>query len=510
MQEVNYQNKFLGKDRSISLLPILALWALVIASFFIFLILTSDDLNPIREYYLVPWVLMTGIVIAAPSVYLWHRNQFNLFNPMVFAAWTYFLPAFVLGGFILAAGWSEPYFLAFVQDPTYNLPLTMVVVMLGYGGLALGYLLPFGSKMGGMIQPYLPKWNWKLENVLFPGLILLLIGFFNNIIGFLTGLLGYQSFGEVGTFDGIIFLISLMWLEAGLLLWLVLFRRRKLDTVAVVLGSVLFFTSLLKALFAGNRGSLFTFFVMLVMAYLLSGGKIKFKQGVLGGTFLVIALIAGMIYGTTFRTVKGTESAVGMDQYTDFIFDTFTEIGRRDNIRTLEMSVSTLAERLDAVSSLAVVVSNYEELQPYEESYGLDNNIWKDTVTFIVPRVIWQDKPLASEPRKYSELYFDYGENSFAITPMGDLIRNFGLIGVPLGMFALGMLLRLIYSALIENSPFSIWRTTFYYMLLTSINYETFYGTILPYMFKVGVIALVGIIIVNFLIKKSSNNGAYE
>lgn len=506
MQEVNFQNKFVVRDRSVRLLPILILWGLVFAALFTFLIVTSDEINVIREYYLVPWVILTGAIVAAPSILLWYRNQFSLFNPIVFAAWSYFLPAFVLGGFILAAGWSEPYFLTFVQDPTYNLPFTLVIVILGYGGLSLGYFVPFGKKLGTGVHNYLPKWQWNTERVLFPGFILLLLGLFNTILGYVTGLLGYQTFEEIGTYDGLIFLMSLLWLEASFLLWLVLFKRKKVDLFAVLIGSVLVVSTLAKALYAGNRGSLFTFFILLTMAYVMSGAVIKLKQGVLIGTFLVCSLVIGMIYGTTFRTVKGTEAAVGMGQYTDYIFDTITEIGKRDNLRTLETSVSTLAERVDAVSSLAVVVSNYEELQPYEESYGLDNNIWKDTVTFIVPRVIWQDKPVASEPRKYSELYFDFGENSFTITPMGDLIRNFGVIGVPIGMFFLGFLLRIIYSALVENRDFSVWRSTFYYMLLTSVSYEGFYGAILPYLFKVGIIALIGILIVNFLIKKSKSN----
>jgi hypothetical protein len=175
----------------------------------------------------------------------------------------------------------------------------------------------------------------------------------------------------------------------------------------------------------------------------------------------------------------------------------------RNTDSILQQGFYSLAERLDAVSPLAVVVSNYEDLAPYEEGYGLDNNIWKDTVTFFVPRVIWRDKPLASEPRKYGELYFNYGENSFTITPMGDLLRNFGIVGVPLGMMLLGFLLRILYQSLMENQAFSYWRTTLYFMLLTAISYESFFGGIIPYLSKVAVISVVGILVVHFSLKKA-------
>jgi hypothetical protein len=164
--------------------------------------------------------------------------------------------------------------------------------------------------------------------------------------------------------------------------------------------------------------------------------------------------------------------------------------------------MANLAERFDGVSSLGVVVSNYEVLAPYEESYGLNNNIWNDTTTFFIPRVVWPEKPVASDPHMFGDLYFNYGDNSFTITPIGDLLRNFGVIGVPLGMFALGLLLRMIYRSLIEGQAVTTWRATLYFMLVVNLSYEGFYGTILPYMFKVGATAVVGIVFVSLLARR--------
>lgn len=120
---------------------------------------------------------------------------------------------------------------------------------------------------------------------------------------------------------------------------------------------------------------------------------------------------------------------------------------------------------------------------------------------FLVPRIIWKEKPPSSDARKYSDLYFNQNDNSFAITPIGDLLRNFGIVGIPIGMFVIGLFLRVFYRALVESQPPNIWRSTLYFMLLMSVSYEAFYGTIIPSFVKIGFVAIIGILIVNILAK---------
>ncbi len=242
--------------------------------------------------------------------------------------------------------------------------------------------------------------------------------------------------------------------------------------------------------------------ILVACAFVFSGRQIKFAHRILGGTALALAILIGMIYGTTFRNVKESEAQVSIDVYSEYILNTFDKVFEQDLGQSLGQGFTAMAERLDAVSSLAVVVSNYEKLAPFEESYGLDNNIWNDSIYFIIPRPLWQDKPVASDSHKYGDLYFNYSENSFTITPMGDLLRNFGPIGVPLGMIFLGFVIRIIYASLIENQDFSFWRTTLFYMFLTSVSYESFYGTIIPYLCRVGFISTIGLLIVWFFVKK--------
>lgn len=447
-------------------------------------------------FYLMPWCILTGITVAMPIAYSIYKDRFDPFHPIIFASWSFFLPGFFIGGITLALGISRPYYLMFVLDEQTTLPLSFIYVILGFLGLWIGFLLPVGKLIGNTIGNRLPEWNWTPQKIVLPGLILLVIGLANTGIGLASGFLGYQKALDVGTYDGIIFLLSLFWLEATFLLTLYLFRSKKFSTTHYLVLALLLVTSFSKSAFQGNRGSMITLFMIVTCAYVCAGKRVGIKQTFAGGVVVIVAILVGMIYGTTFRAVKGNSDTMRIEQYAGVIGDTFSTISSRDVGQNLSRGFGALSDRLDSISPLAVIVSNYERLAPHEEAYGLSNNIWNETVTFLIPRVIWEDKPVPMDLSKYGDLYFDYSENSFTMTPMGDLLRNFGPWGVPLGMIALGFLLRIIYTTLRENRPFSFWRSTMFFMLLTAVNYEAPYSLIIPYMMKVIVFAFIGMVII--------------
>lgn len=484
-------------DRTILVGVVLMALTSVVAAFALFA--TTDTFRSFPYFFLVPWIIGLAIVMAAPSAYLYYKGRFSFADPIVFATWSYFFPAFVMGGLFFAFGWSQPYYLAFTQDIPYTLPLTVGLVALGFSGLVIGYFLPIGERIGAFFAKLLPTANYEPPKYIGPGLILLMLGIFNTVLAFVLGVFGYQRAGEISSYDGLIYLTTLLWMQASFLLWNVLFRKKQITVSSVIVFILLVSTALSKALLAGNRGSALQVFIIVVCAYVLSGRELKAKQIAISGTLLTVLLIAGMIYGTTFRNIKGGETQLGFDQYTENIGRTFDQIGKSDSAQSLQFGFDRLTERLDILTTLSVVVSNYEQLAPYEEAYDLDNNIWKDMTVFLVPRVVWKEKPSASDPRRYSDLYFNQGDTSFAITPIGDLLRNFGIVGIPIGMLIIGVFLRVIYRSLVESQPLSIWRSMMYFMLLTSVSYEAFYGTIIPTFIKVGFVAAFGVLFVTLL-----------
>ena len=492
------QAQFQSDRKEYILRAVLIVWGVLLAAILLFMWLSGLFDVAGGYYYLVPWCFATGVLLLSPIVYQFVRGNFDPFHPLVFASWSYFFPGFAIGGFVLALGFSQPYYLSFVLDERANLPLTFVYVMLGFAGLIAGFIIPFGGRFGKAIAAKMPAWDWKSEQVIKPGLILLAIGVVYTIIAFALGILGYQKVAEIGRFDGLIMVLSSFWYEASFLLWVAIFRSKKLNFIHWAVIAVLMVTSLSRAAFQGNRGSLVSLFILVAFAYGCSGKKIGPKQIAMGGLLVTLALIIGMIYGTTFRSIKTTEERMDMDKYAGVIGETVNSIADQSVFSNIGAGFESLGARLDSITPLAVVVSNYEKLAPYEEAYGISNNIWNETVVFIIPRFIWPEKPVPTPPEKYADLYFNFPNNSFTLTPMGDLLRNFGPWGVPLGMILIGFILRIIFAALIQGQVFSFWRSTMYFMLITSVSYEGTFGLIVPTLVKIGVISILGIVIIRF------------
>ena len=125
--------------------------------------------------YLIPWILLIFVVISIPLIYLIAHGSFKLFHPLVYAAWIYFLPVFVLGSFSLVAG-NYPWYFNKITNPEYYLPLTLVYIALGFSGLTLGFAIPLGRRMGRVISQKLPVWDWGVSDLFRSAWILVIVG----------------------------------------------------------------------------------------------------------------------------------------------------------------------------------------------------------------------------------------------------------------------------------------------------------------------------------------------
>ncbi|MBX3289757.1 MAG: hypothetical protein KF855_10495 [Acidobacteria bacterium] len=501
-----HQIKVTRGTRGGMLVPALILWAVVLIAFFVFVWVSTDISELYPNFYILPWVLLTGAIILSPSIYLWYKGRFDLFHPLVFAAWIYLFPAFVIGGIIVAFGWVEWYFLSFIEDPRYTLPLTLVYISVGFIGLTLGYFLPVGRWGADLVSPRLPvSWNWRPEQLWIGGLILLALGIGINILGFLQGVLGFQRNIDIGIFDGLLYYLVIFFTMGTIVLWISIFSvEKKTGTFYIVLAILLLFIPLRTA-FMGSRAGLLIGLLPIVFGYYCSGRKLDLKTGTVFAVLGVISVIIGIAYGTSFRNLKGGEGSADAASYTEKVGATVDQLIDMDTSILAAETAQSLANRLENLTSVAVVVSNYEKLAPYEASYGLENNIINDLYTSFIPRFIWADKPPTSDARSYSDLYFSYGENSFAISPFGDLLRNFGVIGIPLGMLVLGFYLRLIYSLLIETQSPAIWKKTAYYLLLGVVSYESFYALIFPSIIRTLFVLIIGLMILRFFSSSTVN-----
>jgi len=323
---------------------------------------------------------------------------------------------------------------------------------------------------------------------------------FFYVSAFFSGVVGFSITDATDVFSALNYLLSFLALEAGFMVAMYIFMSQRI-TPEHILAFVLILILLLSRLsLGGNRSSFLLIVTLLAMAYFYSGRRWTPTTGAAFAVLAVLAVVGGMIYGTTFRNVKGSEDKIDIEQQIETINRTLDTISRQDTGKVLDEAVINLAERIDGVSSLAVVVSNYERLKPYEASYGLENNIYTDLGASVIPRFLWKNKPLISDVRSYSDLYFNFNGNSYALTPVGDLLRNFGVFGVPFGMLIVGIFLRIVYSALIENQTVTIGRATVYYLFLASLSYEGFYSMIFVYGARILAIAFISLSLAELLL----------
>jgi hypothetical protein len=129
----------------------------------------------------------------------------------------------------------------------------------------------------------------------------------------------------------------------------------------------------------------------------------------------------------------------------------------------------------------------------------MNGNIVRDTLTSVIPRFMWNNKPIVADARTLSLLYFNVSDTSFAMTAFADLFRNAGIVGIIVGMAFLGSALKLGYTTLVTNSE-SIWARSTYCILLTSINFEGFYSAILPILMRTALICLVAGVFTEFVV----------
>ncbi len=495
-----------GSGRGVNLIPVLVLWgALAIISAGILWQMSGIG-ESIRNFYLLPWAFLTGLVVLAPSFYLYWVGKFDPFHPLVFAAWSYIFPAFVFGAVIIAFDWVDWFFMSFIDDPRYNLPLTLLYISIGFAGLAIGYFLPIGRLGAEKISKILPKWNWRPDQVWIPGIILVVIGFGINIYSLIQGLLGFQRNIDIGAFDGVLSFLVIVLTAGTVLLWLGIFTAEHKSGLYYLALFVLLATIPLKMALLGNRSSLVASLIPIAFAFVYSGRRIRWQSATVFGVLGMFALFFGIAYGTTFRNIKGSEARISAGDYAGQVVATVDHLLDEDPTTVFADSAQALAYRVENLSSVANVVSNYEKLAPYEASYGLEDNILNDFYTTFIPRFLWADKPSTSDPRAYSDLYFNFNENSFAISPFGDLLRNFGPVGIPLGMLILGVYLRLIYSTFVDTASPALWKMVFFFSMLTVISYEGFYATMFPFIVRTFFILVIIMWLVNFVISGVRNN----
>jgi hypothetical protein len=459
------------------------------------------------DFFLFPWMVLVGVTALIPTVYLYYKRGLVFYHPLVYGAVLGIIPGFVIGPIAITVGMGDTYAYSLIPDPKFYLPLALVYVALGFAGLTLGFALPVGRRVGRSLFAKLPGWDWSFKEVRIPALLLMAIGEVGTFSALQSGSSGYQMAQNVSVWGQTLVSLSSVGTFAQLVLWFTIFRARRLTPTHWLFIVLLTGVGTINALLGGNKGGLLWLAVFVFVVYFLAGRQLPLRRLILAGLIVGPLVLVGVSYGNAFRNLKGSEQGVGVTDYLSLVSDATSAVLTSDWGGLVSNGAESLFRRTEITTHLGVIVSNYERLAPLEKQYGLANDIATDLLTAFIPRFVWPDKPLISDARSLSALYFNVPNNSYATTPFSDLLRNFGPVGIPVGMAILGIVLSILYQ-LVAKQPTTAWRAGLYYALLTTVSYEGFYGSIFPGMIRAGVAAVGGVLFLRFLIGRSRRSFA--
>jgi hypothetical protein len=484
--QVNYRNRLIAGAATAALLSLLVLTILITN----WIAVESRPLLAIQSLLLA----IVSLLPAVTSMWLQGR-RFDLFHPLFYACWSFFVPQFALSSLLFLVSDSETYTLL-LADPWAARVAAVQSAILGSLGLSAGYLLPVGKRLGGLL-PRFKALDYPPARVRPPAFLFILIGLVAYVGAFREQVFGYQLNLSVSTWGATFAAFAQLAVVGQAIIWYSYFRARR-GWRLLALGCIVLVV--LNAVASGSRAALLSSVLVMLAGYQYAQRKLAFRRLWKWGLLALIALLVGMVFGSYFRIVKielmGRTTGMGVGDIALVSRQVLHEIRPQSMSEVLQFGWERIAERIDDVTSLGVILSLADRLKAEEVALGIHGNIVRDLGTAFVPRFLWPSKPVVGVLEQIGNLYFHTQYSSPAVTYMGDLYRNFGVLGVIPGMLVLGVALRCLYAWLIEQHPTSPLRVGLFLVLGWTVNYEALYSTYFPALIRTFFVCLVAIALV--------------
>lgn len=307
-----------------------------------------------------------------------------------------------------------------------------------------------------------------------PNLILILLS-----TGAVTEALSYQGIvpRAYGTqlFECVFLPAWCMLLAAGFM-----YPRKMTRHLVLASGAVLLVTKYGEVLYS-KEAVIKVFGLCPLVAYALSGRR-RFREG------LLVLGLALLIFVFAFPLVLSSRSG-GLGQR-----DTRLVAVLAHAPSELGKTVEYMQTRLTVLEPLAgvICVSDHgRALRPSNRHW-----LWSGALIVNVPRLVWPAKPIA--PDNGTEIGQQLGllnaetDANVAITIVGDLFWHYGLLGVILGMFVLGLVTRSLYECF-RSAAAKHWLLLLLYlsMLTAFARLEGSVAFVYHGIVRIGIVALI-------------------
>ena len=354
----------------------------------------------------------------------------------------FFEPIIVVVGFFTIFYFIAPAII--ISTELYNQPQNIVTKALFYLSIALcflymGYKNNFGEKLANNIPSL--SWKWNIKRAIFAISLFLFIGLAAyNFLVYLNG--GFANFiFYVGNRSRLIqgrgpirIFIDLI----GLALYssYILYQKyKKSVTITILLGILILLYSII-ALTLGGRGYVLNIFITLMFIRNYIVKRIGAKA------LLIIVLIvpfflnwAGTIRSRVRITSVGHLLAASVKQEYDFRKMVSLDLGRIETFMTL-----------------------LERVPDYTDFYW--GKTYLQSVVALVPREIYPNKPFGAAAELHFIVYgqkfhhtknLDSPQSAASVGIIEELYLNFSIVGIILGFFIHGIILKTYYTYLLNN-----------------------------------------------------------
>ncbi len=435
----------------------------------------------------------TAFLLVVVNVALWSwpiweqiRNRaFDPFSPLVFASLLFGLPTLLVRGLGLALG-AESRVLSLSPEADASLNLALFYLAVGWLSVMIGYYAALSRRLA-LHMPW-PRIVSGQRAIHWPAVALVFgLGLVFNLILIREGAFG----SNLGEFEGNLVLVSVArafgpWLNYGfyLLVFGATYYRQNAWWRFLALAGGMVLAAL--AAISGSRAQLFyvvltavsaTFYALYphvrwrrLLPWLLAGG---------------LALVVGVAVATRYREfrVQSYGSApISVGQTADLVASVVQESSSVPVDDQILYVTDRLVERFSAIEMLGITLARAGALKEAERAAGIDNNIIMDAMLGFIPRVFWANKPTVGDfGLWFSRLYLDSPNRTWnAPTIFGDLYRNFGFWGVPVGMFLVGIFLRVVYDSLIKYPRGNPLASLLYVHLAGIVVWEGTFSALVP------------------------------
>jgi len=367
----------------------------------------------------------------------------------------------------------------------------MVYLTTGLVCLVLGYMIPWPIKIARKIPNFF-KQDWDFTKVPWVLLAVFLGGLAIKIIRIWAG--GYFHLVQNPAF-----ITSSFYSLIGLLNWL--------SYLALVISFIGYFR--LKKI--GDH----RFIYWRWLAYGLLTFEICYGLPTCSALSVIIPIMLYLIVRSYLVKIEYWRIMLGLMIIILFLFP-FSRLCRQTpyqmpidlqdyaTVSNYSLVSSSFLNRIDQSFIFSKIVKNPEPL-----SFWHGKSLVDFFVTLGPPRFIWKDKPLSLNAygndfgHRLGVLNPDDVQTSIGPTIVGDWYLNFGILGIILGMFWIGMVFRVIYEYFIKETKTSLSGVLFYSMIWIQVIWgmEDWTSSVYAGLIKLSVI----ILIVNFfLIKRRS------